>query len=327
MFKVAIARSSLPGLAHEQAILQAVPAELIDVRQAADEEILAACAQADAVLTDYFVFDRQTLARMPRCRVICQYGIGVDGIDQVAATELGILVGCTPGYCVDEVADHALSLLLALARRVVLLDRAVREGHWDYNLAGPVRRLRGQVLGLIGLGSIARNLATKSQALGLEVIAYDPYVAPRLATELQVALCPLDELLERSDFISMHVPATAETRHLIDARALARMKPSAMLINTRRGALIDQPALLESLRAGRLAGAALDVLEREPPASDDPVLEAARLVLTPHAAFYSQESIAEVQRRAAQLVADVLRGKQPADLANPEAIGRRIQPH
>lgn len=177
MLKVVIARSNLPGLAHERAILNAVPAEVIDVRHADDAEIRAACREADGVIADYFRFDRETMAQMPHCRVICQYGIGYDTIDVEAATDLGILVGYTPGYCTDEVADHALSLLLALARRLLLLDRAVHAGLWDYNLAGPMHRLRGQMLGLVGLGAIARNLAAKARVLGLEVIAHDPYVS------------------------------------------------------------------------------------------------------------------------------------------------------
>jgi D-3-phosphoglycerate dehydrogenase len=325
MLRVAIVRSNLPGLEHERAILSTVPAELIDVRRADDAEIRAACRDADAVITDYFCFDRQTLAQMPRCRVICQYGIGYDTIDVEAATDLGILVGYTPGYCEDEVGDHALSLLLALARRLLLLDRSVRAGQWDYNLAGPVHRLRGQILGLVGLGAIARNLAVKARVLGLRVIAHDPYIPFHMADDLGVHLCALNDLLARSDFISLHAPATVQTRHLIDRQALARMKRSAFLINTARGALIDRAALLDALREGRIAGAALDVLEEEPLAANDPLLDVDGLLLTPHAAFYSLEAIDEVHRRAAEVVAAVLRGRRPAALANPQAIGKRVQ--
>ena len=325
MLRVVIARSNLPGLEHERAILDTVPANVIDLRHADEGTILAACQEADGVITDYFRFDRATLAQMPRCRVICQYGIGYDAIDVAAATEVGILVGYTPGYCEDEVADHALCLLLALARRTFLLDRAVRAGHWDYNCAGPVRRLRGQVLGLVGFGAIARNLAVKAQALGLAVLAYDPYVPAHLTGDLGVRLCALDDLLTQADYVSLHAPSTAHTRHLIDGAALERMKRSAYLINTARGALLDQRALCTALHEHRIAGAALDVLEQEPPLAGDPILACEGVILTPHAAFYSHESIEEVHRRAAHVVADVLRGKRPAALANPQAIGKRIQ--
>jgi D-3-phosphoglycerate dehydrogenase len=324
MLNVVIARSNLPGLENERAILEAMPAAVIDRRHADDGAILDACREADGVITDYFRFDRDTLAQMPRCRVICQYGIGVDAIDVAAATELGILVGYTPGYCEEEVADHALCLLLALARRVFPLDRSVRDGHWDYNLAGPVHRLRGQTLGLVGFGAIARKLAARAQALGLVVLAHDPFVPEHLAAERDVQLCGLDDLLAQADFVSLHAPATPQTRHIVDREALARMKRSAFLINTARGVLVDQATLLQALREGQIAGAALDVLEQEPPPASDPILESESLILTPHAAFYSLEAIMEVQRRAAQVVADVLRGKRPAALVNPEAIGRRV---
>jgi D-3-phosphoglycerate dehydrogenase len=188
-----------------------------------------------------------------------------------------------------------------------------------------VRRLRGQILGLVGFGAIARNLAVKAQALGLQVIAHDPYVPAHVAGALGVHLSSLNDLLACSDFVSLHAAATPQTRHVIDRAALARMKRSAVLINTARGALVDQTALRDALREGRIAGAALDVLEREPPPADDPILDSENLVLTPHAAFYSLESIDEVHSRAAQVVAAVLRGERPAALVNPEAIGRRAQ--
>lgn len=301
----------------ERAVLAAIPAELVERPCLTEAELLEHAAQADAILTLDEPFGAEVVAALERCRVISRFGIGVDRIDVEAATARGIVVANVPDYCVDEVSDHALALLLALSRRVVALDRAVRSGVWDtVAVAGRVRRLRGQTLGVVGFGRLGRRLAEKARALGLDVLAHDPFVADE---EIRAGGCEpaaLDVLLERSDWISLHLPLTPETRHLIGRAELARVKPTAVLLNTARGALVDQDALVAALVDGRLGGAGLDVLEREPPAPDDPLLALDNVVVTSHAAFYSEEALAEQRLRAVENVARVLTGRAPHAAVN-----------
>ena len=293
---------------------------MIDGRFAAEAELAALCREVDAVLTDYFVVGRPLIESMARCRVICQYGIGLDHVDLGAATERGIVVTHTPTYCTDEVADHALTLLLCLWRKVIPLREAVRAGRWDYNVADPLVRIRGRVLGVVGLGRIGRNLAAKASALGFAVVGHDPFLPAAQWRQLAVEPCDLATLLGRADAVSLHAPLTPETGHLIGRRELGLMKPGAFLINTSRGRLVDGAALVDALERGHLAGAALDVLEREPPDPDDPLLRMPNVIVTPHAAFYSRESLEAVQVEAAEAVAAVLGGGRPAVVANPAVL-------
>jgi len=246
----------------------------------------------------------------------------VDNVDLPAATRAGILVTNVPDYCVDEVSDHALALLLALARQVVMADRAVRGGAWDVVAHSGIRRLRGQTVGLLGFGKIARAVASKVRALGMRVVAYDPYLDAGLIARDGAEPVELDTLLAEADAISIHVPLSPETRGLVGERELGRMKPTAFLINTARGGIVDEKALAEALEAGRLAGAALDVLSQAPPPPDHPLRRAPNVILTPHLAFYSRESVVELQTKAAEEVARALRGEPPRSPANPEVLTR-----
>ncbi|HEY3080458.1 MAG TPA: C-terminal binding protein [Chloroflexota bacterium] len=315
-----VARADFPDLDAERRILAAVGAEVVDGRFMPEAELVALCREADAVMTDYFVLRRPLIEAMTRCRVICQYGVGLDQVDLGAATERGIVVTHTPTACTDEVADHALALLLCLWRKIVPLRDAARAGGWDYNLAGTVLRIRGRVLGLVGLGRIGRGLAARAAALGFSVVAHDPLVTAEEARALGVEPCDLATLLARADAVSLHAPLTPATHHLIGARELGLMKPTALLVNTSRGGLVDQAALVAALERGQLAGAALDVLEREPPGPDEPLLRRPDVIVTPHAAFYSRESLAAVQTEAAEAVAAVLGGRRPRVVANPAVL-------
>jgi D-3-phosphoglycerate dehydrogenase len=320
---VLIARCAFPSLEIERRILSHAGADVIDGRFASDDELDELCRQADGVITDYFPIRRRQIEQMERCRVVCQYGVGLDQIDVAAATERGIVVTHTPDYCTEEVADHALALLLCLWRKIVPLRESVRAGRWDYNVAAPIFRIRGRVLGLVGFGRIARDLAAKATALGFTVIAHDPWVDPSVARSLGVEPVGLDELLTRADAVSLHAPLNAATEHLIGERELGLMQPSAILVNTSRGGLVDQEALARSLAGGRLAGAALDVLEREPPDPSDSILHLPNLIVTPHAAFFSREALVAVQTQAAEAVAAVFSGGRPAVVANPEVPASR----
>ncbi|MDR7469030.1 MAG: C-terminal binding protein [Armatimonadota bacterium] len=300
-----------PSLEVERAVLRAVGAELVAMQAGSEAELAEAVGNADGLLVCYAPVTRRVIERAQRCRVIARYGIGVDNVDVDAATERGIVVTNVPDYCIEEVSDHALALLLACARKVAFLDRGVRAGRWEARDAVPIRRLRGQVLGLVGFGKIPRLLAAKARALGLTVLAYDPYLDAATCEAYGARQVELGELLARADFVSVHAPLTPQTRGLIGEAELRRMKPTAYLINTARGPIVHEAALLQALQEGWIAGAALDVLESEPPPAGHPLLQAPQVVLTPHVAFYSEESLQELQRKAAEEVARVLTGQPP----------------
>ncbi|MGA2514130.1 MAG: C-terminal binding protein [Candidatus Limnocylindrales bacterium] len=266
------------------------------------DDVVAAGAGAVALLTQYAPITDAVLAALPSVRVIGIYGASLDNVELPAAARRGLRVVNVPDYGVDEVADHTVGLILALTRGIVALDRAVHAGTWDFRSGGDLRRGSEQQVGVIGLGLIGSAVARRALALRFRVVAVDPR---RPAVE-GVRLVELEELLATSDLVSIHSRLDPSTRHLLNAAALARMKPGAYLVNTSRGGVVDQAALVEALRSGQLGGAALDVLEREPIAPDDPLLGLPNVVLTPHAAFYSRESLAEMKRRAAEAITAAL---------------------
>jgi len=294
-----------PTVDVERAILEGagLTVELATCRT--PDEVIAAATETGAIglIVQYAPISGEVLRALPACRVVGRYGVGLDTIDLAAAATLGIRVVNVPDYCTDEVADHALGLILALTRGIVPLDRGVQRGIWDVRLAGRVRRPSSQRLGVIGLGRIGTALARRALGLGFEVVGTDP----RGPGEAGVTAVDLDTLLATSDVVSIHAPLDASTHHLIDGRALGLMKPTAILVNTSRGGLIDQDALVEALRSGGIAGAGLDVLEREPIPADHPLIGLPNVVLTPHAAFYSEESLVEMKRKVSQRVVAALR--------------------
>jgi D-3-phosphoglycerate dehydrogenase / 2-oxoglutarate reductase len=264
----------------------------------------------------------RVIEKLKRCKIIARYGIGVDNVDLAAATKAKILVTNVPDYCIDEVSDHALALLLALARRLTAADGAVKAGGWDVVAHAGIRRLRGQTLGLLGFGKIAKALASKVEPLGMKVLVYDPYLDPALIAQHGVEAVSLDRLLAEADTVSIHVPLSPETRNIVGKRELARMKPTAFLINTSRGGIVDEQVIAVALKEGRLGGAALDVLSVEPPPADHPLRQAPNVILTPHLAFYSRESVIELQTKAAEEVARALKGEPPRCPVNPEVLTR-----
>ena len=322
MAVVAVTDHVFPDLEQEHEILGAEGHELrFEANATSPEEVAAAVTGADAVLNCYAKMPGDVIRGLSGCRIIARYGIGLDTIDMDAANAMGIVVTNVPDYCIDEVSDHALSLALSLARGVVLLDRRVRSGSWTPTDARPLHRLRGRIFGLVGFGRIARALAVKASAVGFEIVATDPYVPDDAVREAGAEPVGLDELLARADVVSLHVPLSDESHHLIDAGALTAMKDGAILVNTSRGPLVDTDALRDALEAGRLGGAALDVLEHEPPSLDDPLLRRDDVVITPHAGFYSEESLRELQRKAVEQVVAALRGERPRYAVNADAIG------
>ena len=315
-FRVAITDNTFAPIDPERAILEPLGCEVVFRQCATEDDVIALARDADAIICDASPITARVIASAPRLKVISEYGIGYDNIDVDAATARGIWVANVPGFCTNEVADHTIGLLLALSRRILALDAATRAGRWGAGLAGPMRRLSTQTLGLVGFGRIARAVATRARALGMRVLCWSPNTTPAIAAELGATRAELDDLFRQADVVSLHVPATPTTRRLVDARRLGLMKPSAYLINTGRGSLIDESALIDALTSGRIAGAALDVYDPEPPAANSPLFSLSNVVLTPHAAFYSEESLAELQASAARNVAAVLEGGRPETPVN-----------
>lgn len=320
--RVLVTDYAWPTLDIERAILDEVGAELVVAESGEPEELIALAAGTDAILINWRQLPAEALDAATGCLIVARYGVGVDNIPVDRATELGILVANVPDFCVEEVSDHALALLLACARRIVTFARSTREGSWDLlGLGRGLPRLRGQRLGLIGFGNTARALVPKAQGLGLEITAYTPRLRRGRDESTGVELTDdLADVLSSSDYVSLHAPATAETRGLVGEGALRAMKPGAYLINTSRGALIDERALERALREGWIAGAALDVLAEEPARPGHPLLALDNLIVTPHAAFYSEPAIAELATKAARNVACALRGEPPATVVNPAVL-------
>ena len=321
MTVIAVTDHVFPDLETERSLADAAGHELRYAGNAkTPEEVISATAGADAVLNCYAPMPAEVIERLDDCVIIARYGIGVDTIDLPVATSRGILVTNVPDYCIDEVSDHALALILSLARGVASLDRAVRDGRWELSASKPLHRIRGRTLGLVGFGRIARRLGEKAMALGFQVIASDPFVPEDVMAQAGVGSSALASLIERSDVISVHAPLTEDTFHMIGAEQFARMKEGVILVNTSRGPLIDTEALRSALATDRLGGVGLDVLENEPPAADDPLRHRPDVVITPHAAFSSVESIAELQRKAVEQVLIALAGDTPPYALNAEEV-------
>jgi D-3-phosphoglycerate dehydrogenase len=308
---IAVTDSVFPSLDLAMAALARLEPEMRMSKSAAAEDILAVARDADAILVTYAKLPGELLRQLQRCKAIGRFGLGVDNIDTKTAAELGIVVSYVPDYCMHEVSDHAMALLLALARKIPFSNALVQSGRWEMPAVAPLRRLAGQVLGLVGFGNIPRALVPKAKAFGFEVIAHDPYAGSEVFAACGVEAVSFESLLARADAISVHAPLTPATRGLIDAAAFARMKKGVMIVNTARGPLIDEPAMLAALDTGQLGGAALDVVATEPLPKDSPLLGRPNVILTPHTAFYSVEALEELQTKCAADVARVLSGTPP----------------
>jgi len=319
-FTVLITDYAWPTLAIEESLLGQVGATLLVAKHGDEAELVQLAPQADAILTCWRHVTPAVVDAATRCLHISRYGVGLDNIAVARATEQGIAITNVPDFCVEEVSDHAMALLLACARGVVGFGRAARQGIWNNKGQGELPRLRGQTLGLIGFGNSARALLPKARGFGLRIIAYTPRLAVDVLDAPDLATQDLDFLLQESDYISIHAPLSPATQHLLNERAFRLMKPTAYLINTARGGLIDESALINALDKGWLAGAALDVLSQEPPEPSHPLLQRDDVLVTPHAAFYSGPAIAELARKAAQQVAQTLRGETPDNLVNPQVL-------
>ncbi|HEX5692956.1 MAG TPA: C-terminal binding protein [Roseiflexaceae bacterium] len=310
---------SLQPFEQERAAAQAGGAELV-----LGDGANPAIRDAEIILTTWIRFPPEVIRTLERCQLIVRYGIGVDTIDLAAATECGIVVGNAPTYCMHEVADHAAGLALSLARRIPWLSQQVRAGNWStvqQEIWG-VRRLSRLTLGVVGLGKIGRLLVQRMAPFGFRILGYDPYLSDEQVRALGVAPAALDDLLREADIVSLHVPLMPSTRHLIDAAKLSLMKPSAAIVNTSRGPVIDEAALIQALQENRLFGAALDVLDQEPPAPNNPLLhfDPQRVIVTPHFAASSEEIFPDLHGEVAAAVEAVLAGRWPPSVINPDVV-------
>jgi len=274
------------------------------------EDIVAVAKDADALLVTYAKLTREVLTQLTRCKAIGRFGLGVDNIDLVAAKEKSIAVNYVPDYCIREVSDHAMALLLALIRKIPFSNKLVQSGRWEMPAVVPIRRIEGTVLGLIGFGHIPRLVTPKALAFGMKVLAYDPFAKPDLFKSAGVESVDLDTLLQSSDYVSMHAPLLPATRGMMNAASFAKMKKGAYIVNTARGPLIDEAALIAALDSGQIGGAGLDVVATEPLAKDSPLLGRDNVIVSPHTAFYSIEALNELQTKCAIDVARVLSGKK-----------------
>lgn len=304
----------------EARVLAKVGAKLLIAQTGEEAELLSLVPQADAILTCFKQVTPAVVRVGTKLQVIGRYGIGVDNIAVAEATQLGIPVTNVPAYCLDEVAEHVMALLLACTRNICHYNAAVRQNDWALKSGRSLFRVRGKTLGIVGFGKIGQTLAQLAHGFGLRILVHTSHPEPAALQVVGAVAVSLDELLAESDFVSLHVPLTAATRNLINAERLRRMKPTAYLINTARGGLIDHDALAHALASGWITGAALDVFLPEPLPPDHSLLGLDNLIATPHTGFYSEESLVELEVKAAENVAAILSGRRPHALVNPEVL-------
>jgi D-3-phosphoglycerate dehydrogenase len=312
---VAVADSVFPNLDPARELLASIGAEIQLAAEPTPDAIMKLAKDADGVLVTYAKITGDMIRQMTKCRVISRFGIGVDNVDIPVATEKGIVVTKVPDYCIDEVSDHAMALLLSAVRKIPMGTEQVHAGTWKMPNFVPIHRLRGSVLGLAGFGRIPQLVAPKAQAFGMTVIAFDPYLPKEVFAKAGVEQVDFPTLLKRSDYISVHSPLTPETKGLFNADAFKQMKKGAYIVNTARGPVIDEAALAAAIDSGHIAGAGLDVMTTEPPVNS-PLIGKRNVIITPHTSFYSDESLVELQTKAAQEVANVLTGKPARNPVN-----------
>lgn len=321
-FTIAVVDYDYLDIGIEKEIVEGSAGELVYGHAQTEDEVIEIARNADGIINQYASITRKILAALPKCKVVSRYGIGVDTIDAEAATDLGVVVCNVPAYCIHEVSDHALALMLSLSRRIVKANNQIKKGGWDFSLLTPIFPAQKCTVGIVGLGNIGKCFAQKVKALGYTCIATDPYIDAQIFIELGVKQVSLPELLKSSDVVSLHVPLTEETHHLIGVQELEMMKPTAILINTARGKIVDQEALAHALKSSTIAGAGLDVLEAEPPAPRDPVVGLENAIITPHIAYYSEESIVRLRSITTRSAIAVLQGVMPYAVVNPEVLKR-----
>ncbi len=313
-WKVVITDYEFEQLDFEETIFEesGLEIEFIKTQCRTEEEVIEAAREADAIINQYAPLSDKVLRNLSKCKVISRYGVGVDTIDLKTASELGIIVCNVPDYGIEEVSNHTVALLMSWTRKIVELNNAVKNGVWDFSVGTPIYRFQNQVLAILGFGKIPKRVVEKVQPLGFQkIVVYDPFVNEDEMKKYGVQKMELDEILQIADIISIHVPLVESTRHLISLKNLEQLKTGVFIINTARGPIIQTEALIEGIRMGKIAGAALDVVEIEPIPLESELLTLPNIYVTPHSAFYSEEAVKELRTKTAKNVVEVLQGVKP----------------
>ena len=320
-YKIVITDYQYETIEPQREVVRAFPeAELIDLQCRTEEDVIRLAGDADILLNQYAPMNARVIGELKHCKAIIRYGIGVDTVDIEAATKRGIYVCNVPDYGVDETSNQTIAMILAMARKLPIIHADVRRGGWGLSSGKPMYRFAGSTIGFVGLGRIASAVVEKLRPFGLKMIAYDPYIAADKAEAMGVKLVDFDTLLKTSDYVTIHCPATAENRHMFSAEAFSLMKPTAFLINCARGSIVDTQALIEALQTGKIAGAALDVIEKEPIEKDNPLLAMDNVIIVSHFGGYSEEAIVSLQTKAAQEAVNILSGNKPFNAVNGKQI-------
>lgn len=311
-YKVLITDFEFENLKYEEDVFteSGLDIEFVKAQCKTEDEVIKQAKHADAILNQYAPISRRVIESLENARVISRYGVGVNTIDLDAANEKGITVANVPDYGMEEVSNHALALLLSWARKVPLLNNEVKKGNWDFKACVPIQRFINQTVGVLGFGRIPRRVIEKVKPLGFKLAAYDPFVSAEDMESAGVRKMELEEIIREADYLSVHVPLIKDTFHLLNADRFSQMKKNAVIINTARGPIIDEKALIEALEKGIIAGAALDVTEEEPISIDSPLLHMDNVIITPHSAWYSEEAMVELRQKAAKNIVQVLKGEQ-----------------
>jgi D-3-phosphoglycerate dehydrogenase len=324
-FKVVIVDSDLPHKRYEDETLGKINAEVENFECRSEDEVIRVTRNADAILVNVAPITKKVIEHLEKCKIIVVYGIGYDNIDLEAATQRGIYVCNVPDFMTFEVADHTLSLILSLIRKIPWIVKMTKAGHWYDSLISfkNIYGLDGLTAGIIGFGRVGRQVAERLKAFHLKILVYDPYISSSVIEQLGARKVELKALLEEADIITIHVPLVKETWHLIGLRELRSMKNSTVLVNTSRGAIIDQKYLSQALENKWISAAGLDVLEKEPPEPNDPILGLDNVIITPHMGFYSENSMTALHKKAAEEVARVLLGEKPQNLINKNVTSHK----
>jgi len=322
-YKVYVTDKSFPAYDHLVDKLKKHDADMIFASANNEDTFITEAADADVIFNSFALVTKKFIEKLTKCKMIIRTGIGVNTIDVDAATAKGIMVSYVPDYCRDEVADHSAALILAAVRKIRFLDKRVREGIWNSVEAGYVLKLNGKVLGICGFGAIAQRVAKRMQAFGMEILAYDPYLEDEIFKINKVKRAKeIDEIFTSADVISLNLPLTEETKYIINKDSIEKMKNNVFIINTARGPLVNENDLIKALKSGKIAGAGIDVFEEEPIQPDNPLCKLENVVLTPHAAYYSVESLPELQKKSIEEVIRVLNGEFPLNWLNKAELNK-----
>lgn len=319
--KVVITDAEYPSFGSEKKVLSQCNVNLVKYQCATEKELISKCKDADALLNQYAKITANVIEHLDHVKIIARYGIGVDNVDLDAATQKNIFV-TNVVYDICDVADHTIMLMLALTRKIFLMDKSIRKGEWDWKKFHPIPRIKGKTVGIIGLGRVGRQVARRLQGFDVHLLACDPYISTDVFKTYNAKQVDHKTLLEQSDIVTIHVPLTKETRNMISTNELKMMKKKVILINAARGGIVDEKALLNALKKREIAGAGLDVLEHEPIHKDNLLLSCDNVIITPHMGWYSEDTVDEVQRIAAEQVLQCLQGKVPTNLVNKEVLKR-----